>query len=83
MFLADTNIFLEILLQQNKKEICKRFIGKYAHIDTIINLLEFDFDDAYQYSIAKSYNLTIVTMDKDFKNLPDNDVDVIGPDLIK
>lgn len=27
MFLIDTNIFLEILLAQNKKEICKDFLN--------------------------------------------------------
>jgi predicted nucleic-acid-binding protein len=28
MFLVDTNIFLEILLGQDKKEVCKRFLDK-------------------------------------------------------
>jgi predicted nucleic acid-binding protein len=28
MFLVDTNIFLEILLGQDKKEVCKRFLAK-------------------------------------------------------
>ena len=38
MFLVDTNIFLEVLLSQEKKEICKSFL---------------DFDDIYLYSITK------------------------------
>jgi len=38
MFLADTNIFLEILLGQDKKEECKRFL-----IDNIGNLSITDF----------------------------------------
>ncbi len=29
----------------------------------------FDFDDAYQYCLAQENNLTIVTMDKDFKDV--------------
>ncbi|MBX3164547.1 MAG: type II toxin-antitoxin system VapC family toxin [Bacteroidetes bacterium] len=31
-----------------------------------IQKLKLDFDDAYQYSVAKKYDLTIVTFDKDF-----------------
>ena len=27
MFLVDTNVFLEILLKQAKKESCKKFLG--------------------------------------------------------
>jgi len=27
MFLVDTNIFLEVILRQNRKEDCKRFLG--------------------------------------------------------
>lgn len=38
MFLADTNIFLEILLEQDKKEECKRFL-----INNIGNLSITDF----------------------------------------
>ena len=40
-YLVDTNVFLEILLNQQK----------------------------YQSAIAKSYGLTIVTMDNDFKRI--------------
>jgi len=29
-FLVDTNIFLEILLGQNKENICRDFIDKYS-----------------------------------------------------
>ncbi len=38
MFLADTNIFLEILLGQGKKEACKRFL-----IDNVKNMSMTDF----------------------------------------
>ena len=38
MFLADTNIFLEILLKRDKKERCKKFLD-----DNIINLSMTDF----------------------------------------
>ena len=36
--------------------------------------LNLDFDDAYQYEVAKHYELTIVTMDKDFKAIKDTAV---------
>ncbi len=121
-FLVDTNVFLEILLNQDKKEHCKMFLNnnigilniadfsfhsigvilfRYAKedifqkfikdvipniqlvslpiklymevINTKINL-NLDFDDAYQYSTAKYYELTVATMDKDFKKIKDVDI---------
>lgn len=107
--LVDTNVFLEILLQQERSELCKRFItnnlenicisdftlhsigvitfrkgqaelftrftqevlpsvsvltlpkGNYAQLDAIKQSFRLDFDDAYQYSLAKSYDLKLVT----------------------
>jgi len=121
-FLVDTNVFLEILLSQDKKEQCKMFLNnnigilnitdfsfhsigvimfRYAKEDIfqkfvedvipniqlislpiklymeVINAkinLNLDFDDAYQYSTAKYYELTVVTMDKDFKKIKDVDI---------
>jgi predicted nucleic acid-binding protein len=37
-------------------------------LDVIENIQKFklDFDDAYQYTVAQKYELTIVTFDKDF-----------------
>jgi len=122
MFLIDTNIFLEILLKQDKKEDCKRFLDKnirYLNItdyslhsigvilfrygkedifrkfveDVLPNTvllslprelyievvnarknLNLDFDDAYQYTMAKYYGLKMVTMDKDFERVKDVEV---------
>jgi len=119
MYLADTNIFLEILLKQNKINVCKDFLIKnikeciitdfsffsigialfkpklftdyqnfYESIskslsikslplDQNLKLVEaaekfnLDFDDSYQYCVAKYYNATIVTMDNDFKKIDD------------
>ncbi|MEE9429574.1 MAG: PIN domain-containing protein [Melioribacteraceae bacterium] len=119
VYLLDTNIFLEILLKQEKSDICKTFItshsdqifisdfslhsigiilfrhkshdifndfirdmiskirilnlpsseyGKLFHSSTKYKL---DFDDFYQYIIAKQYDLQIVTMDSDFKKIKD------------
>lgn len=121
-YLIDTNIFLEILLKQKKKEKCKKFLnanvgrlhisdfslhsigvilfreGKmnafrkfiddtmpdtkllslpiegYQNVATAKNQLRLDFDDAYQYSIAKYYELKPVTMDDDFRRIKDIEV---------
>ena len=115
--LADTNIFLEILLGDSKAGICSSFIsshhndlyitdfsinsigvvtnrlGKLEQFEIflrdilphvhIARLAEFsyeelveairdrglDFDDAYQYVAAKEYDLTLATLDKDFRKI--------------
>ncbi len=120
MYLVDTNIFLEILLDQDRSSDCKEFLNKYydkifisdfslhsigvilyrykkkeifkefvQEILTQIKLLklpsqayeiftnttklpDLDFDDLYQYSITKYYDLEIVTMDSDFKKVKDD-----------
>lgn len=114
MFLIDTNIFLEILLKQEKSDICKKFLtrhgselmisdftlhsigailfrnnkerlfnsfledvmnnvtvltlkrGLYKDLSRIREENQTDFDDSYQYLIAISNGLKIVTMDRDF-----------------
>ena len=119
MFLLDTNIFLEMLLAQDKQEDCRKFILNnsqkcffsdftlysigialfrkklfdeystfYNDITSIVRMislpaqlqnqltssarkLKLDYDDAYQYEVAKHYDLKIVTMDKDFKAVKD------------
>jgi len=118
-YLIDTNVFLEILLDQEKKEICKFYLKskfgnlaisdfslhsigvilfrnkryelynsfvndvlpqievlsttkiKYLQISTIALQFNLDFDDAYQVGVAKSHNITIATMDKDFEKVKD------------
>jgi len=122
MFLVDTNVFLEILLEQGKKEDCKKFLSEnignlnitdfsfhsvgvilfkhgkeaifqkfiedvtsgirflslpmnlYKDIVNIREKLYLDFDDAYQYSVAKYYGLKVVTMDKDFERIKDIEI---------
>ena len=119
MYLVDTNIFLEILLDQKRSSDCKKFLEKnYDKIfisdfslhsigvilfrykkkeifkdfiqdilpeikilnlpskayDIFIETTElpnFDFDDLYQYSVAKYFDLEIVTLDSDFKIVKD------------
>ncbi|HBQ28217.1 MAG TPA: VapC toxin family PIN domain ribonuclease [Desulfotomaculum sp.] len=122
MFLVDTNVFLEILLRQDKKESCKKFLdnnignlnitdfslhsigvilfkyGKedilqkfvedvlpttqllslpmelYREVVNVRKSLNLDFDDAYQYSMAKYCGLKVVTMDKDFEKIRDVEI---------
>jgi predicted nucleic acid-binding protein len=122
MFLVDTNIFLEVILSQDKKEDCKNFLNKnigkinitdfslhsiciillryvkedifqkfikdvlpnvkilslplelYSEIVSIKRRLNLDFDDIYQYSVAKFYKLKLVTMNRDFKKVKDIEI---------
>ena len=62
LFIQDIISKLRILnLPQSEYELL-------AQLSSKINL---DFDDLYQYAIAKYYNLQIVTMDSDFKKIKD------------
>ena len=122
MYLLDTNIFLEILLDQGKSDACKSFLNKYIdkifisdfslhsigvilfrynkreiftdfvqdvitkikvlnlpsteyrYISKGLTAYNLDFDDSYQYRVAKYYELNIVTMDADFKQIKDVDI---------
>jgi len=122
MFLLDTNIFLEILLKQDKKEDCKKFLDdhignlnitdfslhsigvilfrygkeeifqkfiedvlpntrllalpveRYREVVSVRKSLDLDFDDAYQYNMAKYYGLKVVTMDRDFQKIKDIEI---------
>ncbi len=86
MFLVDTNVFLEILITQEKQKACKEFLDdllprvniiglskeSYKDLPDVKSSLELDFDDAYQYRVASEYNLEIVTMDRDFNRVKHN-----------
>ncbi len=122
MFLVDTNVFLEIILGQDKKEDCKKFLREnisdlhltdfslhsigvilfkykkeeifqkfledvipnvsilslpikfYSNLINTKKKVNLDFDDAYQYAVAKYYNLKIVTMDRDFEKIKDLEI---------
>ncbi len=119
MYLVDTNVFLEVLLTQKKRESCKKFLEKnignlyvsdfslhsigvilfrndkekifqifandvlpnvkiitlskisYEDLAVIKKKLGLDFDDAYQYKVAKEHDLKIVTLDTDFEKITD------------
>ena len=122
-YMVDTNLFLEILLNQAGRKKCETFLqgeqgaawisdftlhsigvllfrqkrpelfDKFAADTlpqfTILSLSEtgysqlaevntrhgLDFDDAYQFAVARENNLTIATQDKDFQSVR-NVVDV-------
>ncbi len=122
MYLADTNVFLEVILEQERVEECQRFIEensnqiaisdfsvysigiiltrkkrfkdfnefvsevlsyikivslpkeKLENISIAVKEKGFDFDDSYQYQVAKEYGLKIVTLDRDFRFLSSEEV---------
>ncbi len=49
-------------------------IELYGEVVNARKSLNLDFDDAYQYSIAKYYGLKVVTMDKDFEGIGDAEI---------
>ncbi|MDL1959823.1 MAG: PIN domain-containing protein [Deltaproteobacteria bacterium] len=46
----------------------------YREVVSVKKSLNLDFDDAYQYSIAKYHGLKVVTMDKDFERIRDVEI---------
>ena len=116
MYLVDTNILIELLLEQRKSEDVRKFfikqdpsnifltdftiysigiilvglnkidifnkflkdiinskitilslnLNEISDLSRIIQKYNLDFDDAYQYSTAKKYKLTLISFDKDF-----------------
>jgi predicted nucleic acid-binding protein len=115
--LVDTNIFLEILLNQDGRKKCETFlqsekgaawitdftlhsigvllfrqkrselfdrftadtlsqftilslsIAGYSRLAEVNSLHGLDFDDAYQFAVARENNLAIATQDKDFQRV--------------
>jgi uncharacterized protein len=114
-YLVDTNIFLEILLNQSGRKKCEAFLqgekgaawisdftlhsigvllfrqkrpelfsrfaadtlpqltilslseAGYAKVTEANTRYALDFDDAYQFSVARENNLAVATQDKDFQ----------------
>lgn len=129
MYLFDTNIFLEILLDQEKAGLCRaslegvneqrrgwvtsfslhaievileragrleivrrfltdlsqdRLFSRYEttteeelEIARLAPKLSLDFDDTLQYYVAKKRNLSLVTLDRDFRRI--KDIPVLAP----
>ena len=70
-YLLDTNIFLEILLNDfiphaNVLSLSK---DKYEELNEMAEKHNMDFDDSYQTTLAKEYELTVITMDHDFQKV--------------
>ena len=77
-----------ILFRYNKEGSFKKFVGDFMPNAKLLSLpselykdivdirknLNLDFDDAYQYRVAKYYELKVVTMDKDFEKVKDVDI---------
>lgn len=79
-----------ILFRMKKEDIFIKFLDDIIAQTTIITLssdlyknlpktrklMALDFDDLYQYEVAKEYNVKIVTLDEDFKKVS-SDTEVI------
>jgi predicted nucleic acid-binding protein len=77
-----------ILFRYGKEEIFQKFIEDvipntklfalpmelYRGVVSVRKSLNLDFDDAYQYNMAKYYGLKLVTMDKDFERIKDVEI---------
>ena len=77
-----------ILFRYGKEDIFQKFVEDvipnvkllslpielYGEVVNVRKSMNLDFDDAYQYSIAKYYRLKVVTMDKDFERIKDVEI---------
>ena len=77
-----------ILFRNKKEDVFQKFVsdifpnieivtlskGSYESLVEIKRKPGLDFDDAYQYKIAKEHDLKVVTMDTDFEDITDIDV---------
>ena len=64
--------FLEDILPDT--EVINLPVEEYQEVISAGQNLNLDFDDAYQYCVAKHYDFQVVTMDADFNNVPGIDV---------
>jgi len=77
-----------ILFRYGKEEVFRKFVEDimpnikllslpmelYREVVNVRKSLNLDFDDAYQYSVAKYRGLKVVTMDRDFERIKDMDI---------
>ena len=77
-----------ILFRYGKEEVFQKFVEdimpniklislpmeQYKEVVNVRKSLNLDFDDAYQYSVAKYYGLKVVTMDRDFERIKDLEI---------
>ncbi|HYV90235.1 MAG TPA: PIN domain-containing protein [Chitinophagales bacterium] len=48
--------------------------SELTRLSSAKNNFNLDFDDSYQYQVAKERNLTLITLDNDFKKVKDINV---------
>lgn len=62
------NSFLSFLtdLSDNNTQIIKLGLTGLSNVKSVAEKFSMDFDDAYQYTASKGYDLIIVSFDKDF-----------------
>lgn len=77
-----------ILFRYGKEEVFRKFVEdimpnikllslpmeQYKEVVNVRKSLYLDFDDAYQYSVAKYHGLRVVTMDRDFERIKDLEI---------
>jgi len=77
-----------ITFKYNKEDLFGKFVEDILPTTVLLSLpiefyggvadakkdLTLDFDDVYQYYVARYYGLKIVTMDKDFEKIKDIDI---------
>jgi len=75
-------------VRDNKEDVFQKFIKDFLPKTKLLSLpkeeyknlteskknLNLDFDDLYQYNIARFYNLNIVTLDNDFQKIKDIEI---------
>ncbi len=66
MYLIDTNIWLERLLDQERSSEVGSFLDRMSSNHLFITDFSFHSDDTYQYTAAEKYTLTLVSFDSDF-----------------
>lgn len=69
--------FTNDLFEKGSVKLIRLSIADTSSILETIDQYNFDFDDAYQYVVAKHNELKLVTLDQDFQNL---DINILSPD---
>ena len=66
--LKKNNVFLSFIndLILNETNVLSLNVFEILNLKPIIDEFNLDFDDAYQYLIAKKHNLQLISFDKDF-----------------
>lgn len=63
--------FLSLLIEDPLLQRYETSVKEELAVLSVMKSSKLDFDDALQYSIARTRNLTLVTLDHDFKKVKD------------